>query len=177
MENDMKRWLIGLSILVTAVSCAAQSPQASIKNIYEYCGKDKTDPSVVEKMKQLEIDINGDGFKYYEAKSKTDYSHISITVNPQPTYQDIQGIFITWDRSAGLTFEDIQGLVGLTLPTRHSTAIHTDQASTNETQYYVLGQENPNQSNINQVTVTCAKNNYDSCYEIQISCFPFVHPD
>lgn len=75
----------------------------------------------------------------------------------------------------GLTYEEIQQAVGLTLPKRGEKAIRTSQLMDDETKYYVLGHENPHHPNLTQVTVTCAKNNYDVCWEIDIACFSFVH--
>jgi len=164
-------------LAVVTASCA-QSPQTDINKIFEYCGKEKSDPAVVAKMKHLGININGDGYKYYQPKSRTDYKLVRITLNPQPTYNDIQGISISWNKDPGLSYEEIQQLVEINMPKRGSKELQIDDGLSFASRYIMVGYKpNATQALINQVTVTCAKNNLDKCWQIDFSCFDFVHPE
>lgn len=169
----LPRFLL-LVIVLGTLSCSTP-PETPIYKIHEYCRKDKTDPVVVAKMQQLGLDLSKDESKFFEPTSRTDYRYINVTLNPQ-TDKNIQGFFIVWKKDlGGLTYEEIQQQVGLTLPKRGAKGIRTDQASGNKTNYYVLGHENAQHPDLIQVTVTCAKNNYEVCWEIKMACFGFVH--
>lgn len=176
-----RKFSLLLAIAFGTLSCTqpVPLPETPIHKIYELCGKKKTDAAVIAKFKQLGLEDSagggGDYSRYHEPKSRTDYKLVSVTINPQPTYNTIQGIFITWKNSPGLTYEEVQQSVGITLPKRGSTSIHTSDAS-GDTRFYVQNQEQLKHPD-SQVTVTCAKNNYDVCWQIDIACFAFTHPD
>lgn len=163
-----------LVIVLGTLSCTTL-PETPIYKIHEYCRKDKTNEAVVAKMQQLGLDLSKEDSKFFEPKARTDYKYILVTLNPQ-TDKNIQSFFITWKKDlGGLTYEEIQQMVGVTLPKRGAKVIRASQFMDYETKYYVLGHENPQHPDLTQVTVTCAKNNYDVCWAIDISCFGFVH--
>lgn len=172
---------LALLLLASVSASCAQVPTTPIHKIYDLCRKDKSDPVVLTKFKELGLADEGGGkgyFRYYEPRLRTDYKFILVVINPQPTLNSIQGFFITWKKDlGGLTYEEVQRMVGVTLPKRDAKVIRTDQAMDYSTKYYVLGHENSKHPDLTQVTVTCAKNNYDRCWEIDIACFGFVHPD
>ena len=158
---------------------AKTPPIAEIHNIYEYCRKTRTDPAVIAKLKTLGLDLSVDGdgaTRFFEPVLHTDYDFISITLNPQ-TYQTIQGIFITWQKNPGLSYETIQRLTGLSLPPRGAKEIRVGGADFSETSFYILGHQNAHHPELTQVTFTCAPNNYDRCWELKIACYGFVHAD
>lgn len=177
----MKRKVILLLLPLAWTASCSHSPETPIYKIYELCGKEKTDPVVVAKIKELDLEdvARGGGHydRYYEPQSRTDYKYVSVTINPQPTLSNIQGIFITWKKDlGGLSYEEIQRTVGIALPKRGAKEIQTDQAMDYSTKFYV--QDHKSLHHIDsQVTVTCAKNDYNRCCEIDIACFGFVHPD
>lgn len=135
---------------------------------------------VQAKFKELGLKDMGGGkwySRYYEPRSRMDYKYVSVTINPQPTLNSIQGFFITWKKDLGrLTYEEIQRKVGISLPKCGAKEIHVSQFLDTETKYYVRNLESLHHID-SQVTVTCGKNNYDQCWEVKLACFGFVHPD
>jgi len=173
MEDNMKPKiaLLLLPILGT-LSCTHQPPETPIYKIYEFCRKDKTDAAFVARMHQLGLDISKEESKFFVPKTRTDYDYFKFTLNPQND-KTLQGFFITWKKTPGLTYEEIQHLVGITMPNRGSKELRSSETAGN-TRFYVLNHQSLNHPD-SQVTLTCAKNNYDVCWEIQLACFEFVH--
>jgi len=161
-----------LLTMLSTLSCTHQQPVTPIYRIYEYCQKDKIDKSFVAKMQQLGLDISKEESKFFVPKSRTDYDYFKVTLNPQAD-KTIQGFFITWKKTPGLTYEEIQQQVGITMPSRGSKELRISESAGN-TRFYVLNHKSLNHPD-SQVTITCAKNNYDVCWEIQLACFEFVH--
>ncbi|MBI3561918.1 MAG: hypothetical protein HY080_09420 [Gammaproteobacteria bacterium] len=165
-------------LVLNAVACA-QSPPSGVYRIYEYCRKEKTDPTVVSLVKKLGLDAESGGggyFKFYQPRSRTDYDYIHVTMNPQPTLNDIQGMSITW-KKPGLTYEEIQQLVGLALPLRGSKEIYSEKGGF-QARYHVADYKyNAGSPALSDIVVICEKNSYDACTQIDIHCFEFVHPD
>ena len=156
---------------------AKTPPISEIHNIYEYCRKAKTDPAVIAKMKKLGLKLNlyeGGAYRYFEPVLPLDYRLIDITLNPQ-TYRTIQGISLFWKKDPGLSYETIQRLTGLSLPPRGAKEIRIDGIG--DTRFYVLGHENTRHPELTQVTITCAPNNYDQCWQIDIACYGFEHAE
>ena len=158
---------------------AKTPPIAEIHNIYEYCRKAKTDLVVTAKMKKLGLNLGGDidrASRFFEPALPTDFDFISITLNPQ-TYQTIQGIFITWQKNPGLSYETIQRLTGLRLPERGAKEIRISDPG-HVVRFYILGHENALHPELTQVTFTCTPGKiYDQCWELKIACYGFVHAD
>ena len=175
----MRRSLL-LLLFAVSLSACSHVPETPIYKIYELCGKNKSDPAVVAKFKELGLEDEGGGkgyFRYYEPKTRTDYKLVDVRINPQPGLESIQGFFITWQHDlGGLTYEEIQQMIGISLPRRGAKETRTSQFLDTETQYYVQNHESLHHID-SQVTVTCAKNDYGRCWEIDIACFGFVHPD
>lgn len=174
----MKRNILILLLLVlSSISCAEQSA-SNIHNIYSYCAKSKSNPNVDKLIKNLGLEFDGGNYsKYYKPLSRTDIKLLNITLNPQPTYDNIQGIAMFWQKEPGLSYEEIQKLAGMNLPKRDSKSIQTDQSSQKFTRFYILGKDNPGYPDIAQVTFTCKKNDLNSCWQFDIDCFGFVHPE
>ncbi|MBI3561568.1 MAG: hypothetical protein HY080_07635 [Gammaproteobacteria bacterium] len=175
---QIKTVCVLITLLGNAVACA-QSPSSGVYRIYEYCRKEKTDPTVVALIKKLGLEDAGGGgeyYKYYQPGLSTDYKLISMRINPQPTLSDIQGFSIHW-KKPGLTYEEIQQLVGLSLPPRGSKEIHSSEDGS-ESRYSLLEYKYSNGlPTLDEVAILCTKNSYDTCTQIDIHCFPFVHPD
>ena len=164
------------SFLMPGTASCSKPPQTPIYKIYEYCRKDKTGETVVAKLQQLGLDLDKEDSKYYEPKSRTDYKYVRVTLNPQ-TEKNIQGFFITWKKDlGGLTYEEIQQMAGITLPKRGAKELQVSESSGNETRFYVTNHESLHHPD-SQVTVVCERNNYDKCWQIDIDCFEFVHPE
>lgn len=175
VAHNMNHTRLLLLLFVLGTLSCSTPPETPIYKIHEYCRKDKTDPAVVVKMRLLGLDLSKEDSKYFEPKSRTDYKYILVALNPQ-TDMDIQGFFITWKKDmGGLTYEEIQQRVGLTLPKRGAKEIRAGQSFGDETEYSIRGYENAKHPDLLHVTVTCAKDNYDMCWEIDIACFDFVH--
>ncbi|MBI3561569.1 MAG: hypothetical protein HY080_07640 [Gammaproteobacteria bacterium] len=175
---QIKTVCVLITLLGNAVACA-QSPSSGVYRIYEYCRKEKTDPTVVALIKKLGLEDAGGGgeyYKYYQPQSRTDYKLVSVTINPQPTLNDIQGFSISW-KKPGLTYEEIQQLVGFALPPRGAKELHVGGLNF-ESRYRVTGYKYDDKlPALSDITVICEKNSYDACTQIDIDCFEFVHPD
>ncbi len=165
---------------VAGISSCSKPPKTEIYNLHQYCRKEVTNPDVIAKIKSLGLEdkggAGGDYSNFFEPKSRFDYKYLLIVLNPQ-TYKNIQSMHVKWNKNSGLTYEEIQQLTGLVLPKRGDKVMRADQGDVDETRYYVLGHENSKHPNLSQVTVTCAKNSYDLCWEVDIDCFGFVHPE
>lgn len=158
-----------------ALSCM-KPPKTEIYNVHEICRKDITGAVVVEKLQQLGLEDHGGVYsRHYKKERRTD--HTEVVIRTDPKTKAIHDITVSWsNRGDELSYEEIQQLAGLTMPRRGAKEIRVHQ-ETDWTRYSVLGNKNGQHPNRTQVTVACAKDNYDVCWEIQMACFGFVHPD
>ena len=169
-----------LLLLVLGTAACTRVPETPVYKIYELCQKEKSDPAVQAKFKELGLEDKGGGkwySRFYVPPSRMDFDYVSVTINPQPGINRIQGFFITWKKDLGsLAYEEVQRMVGISLPKRGAKEIQVSQFLDDQTQYYVQNHESLHHVD-SQVTVTCGKNDYDRCWEIKLTCFGFVHPD